>query len=86
MTGSPPHMRAVQITELSGPATALQIGDVPEPPREHPMTPGSGVIVDVRAAGVSFPELLQTRGEYQVSVPVPFVAGAPGGPCGANSS
>jgi len=40
----------IQITELSGPATALQIGDVPEPPREHPMTPGSGVIVDVKAA------------------------------------
>ena len=76
MTGSPPHMRAVQITELSGPATALQIGDVPEPPREHPMTPGSGVIVDVRSAGVSFPELLQTRGEYQMKPDLPFVPGA----------
>ncbi len=29
------------------------------------MTPGSGVLVDVKSAGVSFPELLQTRGEYQ---------------------
>ena len=76
MTGSPAHMRAVQITELSGPATALQIGDVPEPPREHPMTPGSGVIVDVRSAGVSFPELLQSRGEYQMKPDLPFVPGA----------
>ncbi len=69
-------MRAVQITELSGPATALQINDVPEPPAEHPMTPGSGVVVDVRSAGVSFPELLQTRGEYQMKPDLPFVPGS----------
>src|SRR6201996_5093640 len=70
-------MRAVQITDLSGPATALKISDdVPEPPREHPMTPGSGVIVDVRSAGVSFPELLQTRGEYQMKPDLPFVPGS----------
>ncbi|MFZ1997371.1 MAG: NADPH:quinone oxidoreductase family protein [Solirubrobacteraceae bacterium] len=69
-------MRAVQITDLSGPATALQINDVPEPPREHPMTPGSGVIVDVKSAGVSFPELLQTRGEYQIKPDLPFVPGS----------
>jgi NADPH:quinone reductase len=70
-------MRAVQITELSGPATALKLADdVPEPPREHAMTPGAGVIVDVKAAGVSFPELLQTRGEYQVKPDLPFVPGS----------
>jgi NADPH2:quinone reductase len=69
-------MRAVQIMELSGPATALQINDVPEPPAEHPMTPGSGVIVDVKTAGVSFPELLQTRGEYQIKPDLPFVPGS----------
>jgi NADPH2:quinone reductase len=70
-------MRAVQITDLSGPATALTLSDdVPEPPREHPMTPGAGVIVDVKAAGVSFPELLQTRGEYQVKPDLPFVPGS----------
>jgi NADPH2:quinone reductase len=40
------------------------------------MTPGSGVIVDVKAAGVSFPEVLQTRGEYQVKPPLPFVPGS----------
>ena len=70
-------MRAVQITDLSGPATALKLADdVPEPPREHAMTPGAGVIVDVKAAGVSFPELLQTRGEYQVKPDLPFVPGS----------
>jgi NADPH:quinone reductase len=40
------------------------------------LTPGSGVVVDVHAAGVSFPEVLQTRGEYQVKPPVPFVPGS----------
>jgi NADPH:quinone reductase len=69
-------MRAIQITELTGPDTALALADVPEPEASHPMTPGSGVVVDVRAAGVSFPELLQTRGEYQLKPPLPFVPGA----------
>jgi NADPH:quinone reductase len=70
-------MRAVQITELSGPATALTLADeVPEPPPEHPMTPGGGVVVEVRSAGVSFPELLQTRGEYQMKPELPFVPGS----------
>ena len=70
-------MRAVQITDLSGPATALTLSDdVPEPPREHPMTPGAGIIIEVKAAGVSFPELLQTRGEYQMKPDLPFVPGS----------
>src|ERR1700750_2492300 len=69
-------MRALQITELTGPETALKLVDVPEPPAEHPMTPGGGVLVDVHAAGVSFPEVLQTRGEYQVKPELPFVPGS----------
>ncbi|HEY6759252.1 MAG TPA: NADPH:quinone oxidoreductase family protein [Baekduia sp.] len=69
-------MRALQITELTGPDTALKLVDVPEPPAEHPMTPGGGVLVDVHAAGVSFPEVLQTRGEYQIKPPLPFVPGS----------
>jgi len=40
------------------------------------LTPGSGVLIDVEAAGVSFPEVLQTRGEYQVKPPLPFVPGS----------
>ncbi len=40
------------------------------------LTPGSGVLVDVAVAGVSFPEVLQTRGEYQVKPPLPFVPGS----------
>ena len=68
-------MRAIQITELTGPA-ALELNDVPEPDRHHPMTPGSGIVVEVHAAGVSFPELLQTRGEYQMKPEPPFIPGA----------
>jgi NADPH2:quinone reductase len=69
-------MRAQQITELSGPESALELSDVPEPGAEHFMTNAEGVVVDVRAAGVSFPELLQTRGEYQLKPPLPFVPGS----------
>src|SRR4051812_38636929 len=69
-------VKAVQIVELSGPDTALRHVDVPEPEPSHMLTPGRGVIVDVRAAGVSFPEVLQTRGEYQLKPPLPFVPGS----------
>jgi NADPH2:quinone reductase len=69
-------VRAVQIVELTGPDSALRVVDVPEPGPSHMMTPGSGVLVDVHAAGVSFPELLQTRGEYQFKPELPFVPGS----------
>jgi NADPH:quinone reductase len=69
-------VRAIQIAELTGPDTALRLVDIPEPEASHMMTPGSGVIVDVHAAGVSFPEVLQTRGEYQFKPPLPFVPGS----------
>jgi NADPH:quinone reductase len=69
-------MRALQIVDLSGPASALALVDIPEPEPSHMLTPGSGVLIDVHAAGVSFPEVLQTRGEYQVKPPLPFVPGS----------
>jgi NADPH:quinone reductase len=69
-------MKAVQIVELSGPRDGLRVVDVPEPAAEHPMTPGRGVVVDVKAAGVAFPELLQTRGQYQVKPDLPFIPGS----------
>jgi len=69
-------MKAVQITELSGPDDALEVVDVPEPEPSHMLTPGSGVVVEVQAAGVSFPEVLQTRGEYQVKPDLPFIPGS----------
>ncbi len=67
-------MRAIQISELGGP-DALREVDLPEPEASHMLTPGEGVLVDVECAGVSFPEVLQTRGEYQFKPPLPFVPG-----------
>jgi NADPH:quinone reductase-like Zn-dependent oxidoreductase len=69
-------MRAVQVTDLSGPDSALKLADIPEPEPSHMLTPGRGVVVDVHSAGVSFPEVLQTRGEYQIKPPLPFVPGS----------
>jgi NADPH2:quinone reductase len=69
-------VRAIQITGLTGPREALELVELPEPEASHPMTPGEGVVVDVRAAGVSFPEVLQSRGLYQIKPPLPFVPGS----------
>src|SRR3954452_19394098 len=71
----PSDMRALQIAELRGPSS-LRLADVPEPAADHLLTPGQGVVIDVRAAGVAFPDVLQTRGEYQFKPPLPFVPGA----------
>ena len=68
-------MRAIQIVSLDGPE-ALVVADVPEPEPSHMMTPGRGVLVDVHAAGVSFPEVLQTRGQYQFKPDLPFIPGS----------
>lgn len=63
-------MRAVQIVSLDGPS-AVEVADVPQP------EPGADqVLIRVRAAGVSFPEVLQTRGLYQLQPPLPFVPGS----------
>jgi NADPH:quinone reductase len=69
-------VRAVQIIELTGPDNALRLEDLPEPGATHMLSGDRAVVVDVHAAGVSFPEVLQTRGEYQVKPPVPFVPGS----------
>jgi len=63
-------MRAVQVSELTGPA-ALSVVEVDEPAAD-----GQNLLVDVKAAGVSFPELLQTRGQYQLKIDPPFILGA----------
>src|SRR5918996_2493871 len=69
-------MRAIQIAELTGPRDALREVELPDPEPSHFITPGRGVVVEVHAAGVSFPELLQTRGEYQLKPDLPFVPGS----------
>ena len=68
-------MRALQIAELVGP-DALSVVDLPEPAASHFLTPDQGVLIDVRAAAVSFPDVLQSRGLYQFKPDLPFVPGA----------
>lgn len=63
-------MRAAQITELTGP-DGVEVVDLPDPDAgDH------GVLIEVHAAGVTFPEALQTRGLYQLKPPTPFVPGS----------
>jgi len=63
-------MRAVRVHELTGPQ-ALRVDEVAEP------TAGAGqVLIDVKAAGVNFPDILLTRGMYQFKPNPPF---SPGG-------
>ena len=63
-------MRAVQITELTGP-DSVRVADAEDP------APGPGqVLIEVRAAGVTFPDVLMTRGEYQIKPDPPFVPGS----------
>jgi NADPH2:quinone reductase len=69
-------MRAVQIVEESGPQSALELVQVPEPGPSDTLAGGEGVVIDVHAAGVSFPELLQSRGQYQLRPPLPFIPGS----------
>jgi NADPH2:quinone reductase len=72
----PPTMKAIQIVDLTGPDSALELVDLPEPEPTHMLSPGEGVVLDVHCAGVAFPELLQTRGQYQIKPPLPFVPGS----------
>jgi NADPH2:quinone reductase len=62
-------MRAVRCHELTGPA-GLRVDDVPDP-----VCGGGEVLLEVRAAGVNFPDILITQGKYQFKAPVPFVPG-----------
>ncbi|GAA5140811.1 NADPH:quinone oxidoreductase family protein [Nocardioides marinquilinus] len=62
-------MRAVQVVTTTGPADVV-VNDVPEPeagPDE--------VLVEVHRVGVSFPDLLLSRGEYQLRPEPPFSLG-----------
>ncbi|MFJ1459822.1 NADPH:quinone oxidoreductase family protein [Nocardia sp. N2S4-5] len=62
-------MRAAQVSKLDGPES-IEVVDIPEPAAY----PG-GVVIDVHAAGVAFPDVLMTRGLYQMKPELPFVVG-----------
>ena len=62
-------MRAFQLTEYIGPA-GLELVELPAP---EPAA--DAVLVDVRAIGVNFPDLLMTKGQYQYHPDLPTVPG-----------
>jgi NADPH2:quinone reductase len=62
-------MRAAQVVTPTGPS-AVEIRDVEEP------TPGpDDVLVEVHRVGISFPDLLLSKGEYQLRPGPPFTLG-----------
>ena len=61
-------MFAHMIAGFTGPDDVLWT-EVAEPAAD------GGVVIDVVAAGVSFADLLQTMGAYQMKVPVPYTPG-----------
>ena len=63
-------MRALQQMSLAGPSQMRLITDAPVP------TPGPGeVLIRVRAAGVNFADVMQTRGTYVNGPQAPYIAG-----------
>ena len=63
-------MKALVCNEF-GPTENLALEERPVP------TPGKGeILVDVKAAGVNFPDVLTVQGKYQFKPQLPFVPGA----------
>ncbi|MFF0816792.1 NADPH:quinone oxidoreductase family protein [Rhodococcus sp. NPDC003318] len=65
-------MKAVQLVESIGPS-GLRVGEVPDL-----VLTDDRVVVDLHASGVSFPDLLQTTGSYQIVQGLPCVLGVEG--------
>lgn len=62
-------MKAIVCKEW-GPPDSLELQELPD------LVPAPGeVVVDVRAAGVNFPDVLVVQGKYQVRPPLPFSPG-----------
>ena len=66
-------MKAVLCESLDGPQ-ALKVREIDEPQ----ITQDNQIKVDIRARGLSFTDILMSRGEYQVKPPLPFVIGGEG--------
>jgi NADPH2:quinone reductase len=62
-------VRALQVRELIGP-DGVGVAEVPEP-----VAGDDQVVVEVRAGGVSFVDLLLSRGQYQIRPDPPFTLG-----------
>jgi NADPH2:quinone reductase len=63
-------MRAVQVVRLDGPS-AVTVAEVDDP------KPQDGqVLIEVHAAGIAYPDVLLTRGQYQLKPDPPFTPGS----------
>lgn len=62
-------MHAVQVTRLEGPG-AVEVVEVDEPTPQP-----QDVLIEVEAIGVSFPDLLLSKGQYQLKPELPFTLG-----------
>lgn len=65
-------MRAAQVVRLDGPA-AIEVNEVEEPGEVGIF--GPQVVVEVHAIGVAYPDLLLSKGEYQLKPELPFTLG-----------
>jgi NADPH2:quinone reductase len=62
-------MRAAQVVSTTGPG-GVEIREVPEP------VPGAAdVLIEVHSLGISFPDLLLSKGQYQLRPETPFTLG-----------
>ena len=66
--GTVSTMRALMLQTLTG-GNGLTIAEVPAP------SGADDVIIEVHAAGIGFPDLLMTKGEYQFKPNPPFIPG-----------
>lgn len=64
-------MRAVRVVAHEGPRSLSVESDVPVPD-----TSGGQVVVRVHAAGVTYPDVLQTHGAYQLRFELPITLGS----------
>jgi NADPH2:quinone reductase len=61
-------MRALQVSALTGP-DGVAVAEIDAPAADSP------VLIDVSAVGIAFPDLLLSRGEYQIKLEPPFTLG-----------
>lgn len=62
-------MKALLLNRAEGPQ-GFEIGEVDEP-----VPSPDEALIEVKAAGIAFPDLLISKGAYQHSPPLPFIAG-----------
>jgi NADPH2:quinone reductase len=63
------NMRSIQVTAFEGPA-GVSVQEVPDATAR-----GGQVLVEVKAVGISWPDLLQSKGQYQIKPELPFQLG-----------